>query len=127
MTILKALLVGILVASAGGCAKPEPQYGPNYALSDDDIATYARKASDQSFSGPDGVIGVHHGTKVVADFYSFDDGTPTVIVHYDVQPGEACTRAGGAVRRELVPVAITAVETPFCVPKVLVERNIRFG
>jgi hypothetical protein len=120
-------LVGILVAIAGGCAKPDPQYGPNYALTDDDIAAYATKASDQSFRGPDGVIGVHHGTKVVADFHSFDDGRLTVIVHYDAQPGEACERAGGAVRSELVPVAITAVETPFCIPEVLVERNITFG
>ena len=116
--------VGIIIACLG-CSRPTPQYGPNYALSDDDIAAYAKQAGEESFRGPDGVIGIHHGTNVVADFHFFDDGEMTVIIHYDVRPGEACKRARGAVRTELVPVAITAVETPFCVPKVLVDKHIQ--
>jgi hypothetical protein len=116
--------VGIIVC-LWGCSRPAPQYGPNYALSDDDIAAYARRAGEKSFRGPDGVIGIHQGTKVVSDFHFFDDGEMTVIIHYDVQPGQACKRVGGAERIELVPVAITAVETSFCVPNVLVDRHLQ--
>ena len=113
------------MACLSGCARPAPQYGPDYVLSDDDIAAYATQASKQSFRGPNGIIGIHNGTRVVADFHYSDGGDQTVIIHYDVQPDEACRRTGGAVRIELVPVAITAVETPFCVPKILVNRNIK--
>ena len=61
------------------------------------------------------------------DTHYFDDGMNTAeIIHYDVQPGEPCSRVGGLVRTELVPGPASAVETPFCVPKVLVDRNIPF-
>jgi hypothetical protein len=123
------LLVGILVVCAGGCSKPEPRYGPDYVLSDDDIASYALKASDPSFRKQEiggRIIGVHKGTRVVSEFPTLDDGISTVaIIHYDVDAGEACKRAGGLVRLELVPAAMAAVEKPFCVPKVLVDRHIR--
>jgi hypothetical protein len=120
--------VGILVAALCGCSKAEPRYGPDYRLSDDDITTYALQARQPSFREGGGrrVIGVHNGTKVVAEFPFLDDGRSTFgIIHYDVRPGEACKRAGGVVRPELVPVAITAAAQPFCVPKVLVQRHIR--
>ena len=71
------------------------------------------------------IIGIHNGTRVVSVFPLLDDGTSTVaIIHYDVQPGDACKRAGGLVRLEQVPGPASAIETPFCVPKVLVDRNI---
>ena len=120
--------VGVFLAFACGCSKPEPRYGPDYHLSDDDIAGYALKAREASFRAGGGrrVIGLHNGTKVVAEFPNLDDGQSTFgIIHYDVQSGEACKKAGGVVRPELVPVAITAAPQPFCVPKVLVERDIR--
>jgi len=117
------VVVGVIIGCFSGCTRPAPQYGPDHVLSDDDIAAYAAQASKQSFRGPNGIIGIHNGTRVVADFHYSDGGDQTVIIHYDVQPGEACRRARGAVRIELVPVAITAVETPFCVPKVLVDRH----
>jgi hypothetical protein len=120
-----SLLVGIILACLCGCSSKTPQYGPNYALSDEDIAAYARRAGQQSFRGPDGVIGTHHGTRVVADFHSTDGGDTVVIVRYDVDSEEACKRAGGVVRTELVPVSITAVDARFCVPKVLVDRHIQ--
>lgn len=129
MTKLIPFLVALL-ACAGGCLKAEAQYGPNHALSDDDIAAYAKKANDPSFRAREAgqIIGTHNGTKVVSEFPYFDDGTSTAeIIHYQVQPGEPCRRVGGLVRMELVPGPISAVETPFCVPKVLVDRKIRFG
>jgi hypothetical protein len=121
------ILVGIL-ACTGGCSKPQPRYGPDYALSDDDIAAYTLKAHDRLFREQENwgrIIGIHNGTRVVSEFPLLDDGTTSVgIIHYDVPPGEPCKRAGGMVRVELVPGAMSAVETPFCVPKVLVDRNI---
>ena len=128
MTRLAAFLVSLLVC-ASGCSKPEPRYGPGYALSDDDVAAYAIRAGDPSFREREGgqIIGVHNGTRVVSEFPYFDDGMNTAeIIHYDVQPGEPCSRVGGLVRTELVPGPASAVETPFCVPKVLVDRNIPF-
>jgi len=116
---------GIVIGCLSSCSRPAPEYGPDHALTDNDIAAYATQAEKGSFHGPNGIIGIHNGTKVVADFHYSDGGDQTVIVHYDLPPGEACKRAGGAVRIELVPVAIAAVETPFCVPKVLVDRHLR--
>ena len=111
-----------------GCSKSETQYGPYYRLSDDDIANFALKAREASFRDGGGrrVIGIHNGTKVVAEFPVLDDGQSTFgIIRYDVGPGEACKQAGGVVRPELIPVAIAATPTPVCVPRVLAERNIR--
>lgn len=72
------------------------------------------------------IIGIHNGARVVSEFLLLDDGTTTVtIIHYDVQPGEACKRAGGRVSLKLMPGPASAIETPFCVPKVLIDRNIR--
>jgi hypothetical protein len=121
--------VTILLASAFGCSKPEPRYGPDYQLSDDDIAAYALKARQVSFREREKggrIIGIHNGTRVVSEFPPFDDGMSTAgFVHYNVDPGESCKRAAGLVRLELVPGPMAAVEKPFCVPKVLVERGIR--
>ena len=120
-----AVSVGIIIGCLSGCSRPAPQYGPDYVLSDDDIAAYATQASKESFRGPNGVIGIHNGTRVVSDFHYSDGGDQMVTIHYDVQLGEGCKRAGGVVRVESVPVAITAIETPFCIPKVLVDRHIQ--
>jgi hypothetical protein len=121
--------VSVFIASLCGCSKSAPPYGPDYQLSDDDIANYAMQASQPSFRDKEKggrIIGINNGTRVVSEFPLLDDGTTTVaIIHYDVQPGEACKRAGGLVRLELVPGPASAIETPFCVPKVLVDRNIR--
>ena len=115
-------------ATACGCSKSEPRYSPERQLSDDDIVAYALEARDPSFREGGGrrVIGVQNGIRVLAEFPVLDDGRSTFgNIHYDVEPGAACKRAGGLMRFELVPVAITAAPKPFCVPKVLVQRNIR--
>ena len=123
------VVISVFIASLCGCAKSDPPYGPDYQLSDDDIASYTVRARQPAFREQEEggrIIGIHNGTKVVSEFPLLDDGETTVeIIHYDVQPGDACKRAGGLVRIELVPGPASAVETPFCVPKVLVERNIR--
>ena len=127
--IRTTMVVIVLAASLCGCSKSGPAYGPDYQLSDDDIASYAIRARQPAFREQEEggrIIGIHNETKVVSEFPLLDDGETTVaIIHYDVQPGAACLRAGGLVRIELVPGPASAVETPFCVPKVLVERNIR--
>lgn len=116
------------MAVACGCLKREPHYGPGYELSDGDIVAYALKARDDSFrkNGGRRIIGIRNGTKVVAEFPYVDDGRSTLgFIRYEVGMGEACKQAGGIVRPELVPAAIAAVPKPFCVPKVLVQRDIR--
>ena len=122
-------VLGVLLVCVGGCSKPEPRYGPSVVLSDDDVAAYAKKASDPPFRKHGGqIIGVHNGTRVLSEFPLFDDGVTTAeIIRYDAQPGEPCKRAGGVARTELTPGPLSAVETLYCVPKVLVDRNISFG
>lgn len=120
--------LSIVAATACGCSPSEPSYSPDHQLSDDAIVAYALKARDPSFREGGGrrVIGVHNGTRVLAEFLLLDDGHSTFgNIHYDAELGAACKRAGGVVRLELVPVALAAAPQPFCVPKVLVERGIR--
>jgi hypothetical protein len=70
---------------------------------------------------------MHNGVRVVADFPCSDLCPPNTlgIVHYDVAPDEQCTRIGGLTRQEWVPAGIAISQQPFCVPKVLVDRNIQ--
>jgi hypothetical protein len=123
-------MLGFVAVSLAGCAQQGPNYGPKHKLSDDEIAAYAVKVR-QTLSKhrmDDEVLGVHNGTRVVAEFPFLDDGqSQLAVVHYDVDPGEACTRMGGVVRLEWVPAALAATQRPFCVPKVLVDRNIQMG
>jgi len=99
-------------------------------LTDDDIANYAAKVRQASFrqkaSVDRQILGLHNGARVVAEFPYLDDGhTKLGMIHYDVKPGEACRRVGGVARLEWVPAPMAMTQRPFCVPKVLVERNIR--
>jgi hypothetical protein len=119
------LVAGILV----GCSPRTAPYGPEYQLSDDDIATYALKFSQASFrqgAAETQIIGLDNGLHVLADIFYLDDGSSTLgVLHYDVEPGQACKRAGGAVRLEFVPGPASMTRRPYCVPKVLVNRNIQ--
>lgn len=131
MLRLAAPLVGLVAACLLGCSQRGPSYGPEHQLSDDEIAAYAAKVRQATFEeGGERILGVHNGTIVVAEFLYFDDNESTLgIIHYDVEPGEACKRAGGVVRLEWVPAATApaAYPQPYCVPKVLVDRNIQMA
>jgi hypothetical protein len=129
--ILAHVGLGILATFLVGCSKPAASFDPGKQLTDDEIATYAvnlRQASfRQRMAGPTQVLGVHNGTRVIAEVACTDDGdcSRLGVVRYDAEPGEACRQAGGAVRLEWVPAAIAIAQKPFCVPKVLVDRNIQ--
>jgi hypothetical protein len=126
-----AVLACLAACSRGAAAGNNQGRGPA-PLTEDAIAAYASKMRDsrrlrESMEGRKTMLGLHHGTRVVADF-PCGDICPTytnAIVHYDVDPGDACTRAGGVVRVEQVPMGIAVVDEPFCVPRMLVERHIQ--
>jgi hypothetical protein len=71
-------------------------------------------------------LGEVAGVKVVADYYCSDvcPAYTVRVVHFDVQPGPACERAGGASKSYTIPFGIAARPETFCVPKVLVEKNL---
>ena len=95
--------------------------GPD-TLTDAQIKAYASAPFDQAkWMGKSVVLGVHHGARVVADFPCSDlcpDYTIRVI-HYDVEPGQACDAIGGVKVARLIPMGIGAAERAYCVPKVL--------
>jgi hypothetical protein len=70
------------------------------------------------------VLGTNHGALVVVD-YPCSDLCPqytTRIIHYAVEPGPDCARAGDVVRMMVVPVSIAAMRKPFCIPGALADR-----
>ena len=100
-------------------------FGRQQALSNESLLQYASSAYDKGAYGESHqVLGRLNGTEVVADFVCGDvcpDYTIR-IVHFDVEPGEACAAIDGVERSVVVPMAIAVTERAFCFPKVLVEN-----
>jgi hypothetical protein len=96
-------------------------------LTDEQIVGAARAPFDKKAKmGRHEVLGQVGKVNVVADYYCSDvcpDYTMRV-VHFDAKPGKACQAAGGFVKTYIVPRGIAAVPEAFCVPKVLVDRNL---
>ncbi len=95
---------------------------PARNLSDRDLKRLdARPFDKRAMMGKTVVLGRHHGVRVVAN-YPCSDVCPNYtvrIIHYDVQPGSECERAGGVTVTRTVPFGIGVVRKPFCAPKVL--------
>jgi hypothetical protein len=112
---LAPLLLAAIAAPALAAAAPR-------ILTDADLLAYAAKPYDKAAMMERRVaLGLHHGAPVVADFPCSDicpDYTVRII-HYDLEPGPACARVGGAVESRAVPVSIAVMERKFCVPAVL--------
>jgi len=96
-------------------------------LSDEALIVYASQPYDKgAMEFHHDVLGIHHGTEVVADF-PCSDICPTYtvrIIHYSVEPGPDCDRIGGVTQIRTVPVSIAVMRRPFCVPKVLAEKKL---
>lgn len=72
------------------------------------------------------VLGIHHGAKVMVDFRCGDicPQYTSRHIHYDVEPGPACDKIGGRTRTESFVLGIGVVRKDFCVPAVLVEKDL---
>lgn len=96
-------------------------------LSDNALVAYATQPYDkrEKFNRQD-VLGIHHGTKVVADFPCSDicPEYTVRIIHYAVAPGADCDKIGGVTEMRTVPFSIAVVRRPFCVPKILAEKKL---
>jgi len=71
------------------------------------------------------VIGTQNGVRVVID-YPCSDICPdytTRVLHLDVAPGSACHAAGGVVREQWVPIGVAVESRPFCLPRILADRD----
>ena len=70
------------------------------------------------------VLGDLNDVSVVVDFVCGDvcpDATVRII-HFDVEPGEQCTEAGGVEREVIVPVAIGVMPRAYCFPRILTDN-----
>jgi hypothetical protein len=111
-TVLTLLLV------LAGCASD---------LTDAQIAAAATAPFDKKAKmGAHDVLGVVGKFKVVADYYCSDvcPAYTVRVIHFDANPRTDCGKAGGLVKTYIIPHGIAAVPQAFCVPKVLVDRNL---
>jgi hypothetical protein len=72
------------------------------------------------------VLGIHNGVKVIVEFRC-GDVCPQYTsrhIHYDAVPGLTCDKIGGRVRTETLVQGIGVVRKDFCVPAVLVEKDL---
>jgi hypothetical protein len=99
------------------------------SFTDNTLATYAthyfQSAREQAPMG-ETVIGMMNETKIVADVRCGDvcPAYTVRILHYAVDPGPACKRAGGEVATLAVPISIAVMKKDFCVPGVLYRERL---
>ena len=96
-------------------------------LTDDQIARAASAPFDKKAKmGAHDILGEVGKVKVVADYYCSDVCPQYTmrVVHFDANPRTDCGKAGGLVKTYIIPRGIAAVPEAFCVPKVLVDRNL---
>lgn len=115
-----ALLLATLLAMS--TSPPAPK-----TLTDADIAAFAAKPFKPGATIPANyVLGIHHGTKVLVEFRCGDvcPAYTSRHIRYDAEPGPACDKAGGRVRNETFVQGIGVARKDFCVPAVLVEKDL---
>ena len=97
-------------------AQPASAPAPD-TLTDAQIKAYAASPFDKAkWALKRKVLGIHHGTRVVADFPCSDicpDYTVRII-HYAVEPGPACDAIGGVEIGHRLPLSVGADR--YCVP-----------
>ena len=109
----------------GSCSKSAPAPKP---ITDADIVALASKPfTPPKDRIPDTyVLGIHNGTKVIVEFRC-GDVCPQYTsrhIHYDVEPGPVCDKIGGRKRTETLVQGIGLVRKDFCVPAVLVAKDL---
>ena len=115
------MAVALLLAAALAATLPE--------LTDDDLAARAAAFVQTADASQSAVLGTHHGVRVML-LSQCSDLCPiyTVrIVHYDLEPGPACSAKGGRTVQILVPVSVAAMQRSFCVPQALYARQLYTG
>lgn len=118
-----AVFAALLLATSCTPAAPAPK-----EITDADIVALASKP----FKPPQDkipetyVLGIHHGAKVIVEFRCGDicPAYTSRHIHYDAEPGAACDRIGGKVRTESYVQSIARFQKDFCVPAVLVEKDL---
>ena len=117
-----AMLAIVLAMSSTPPAPPPPP-----TLTDAALVAFASKPYKPGNAIPASyVLGIHHGAKVWVEFRC-GDVCPVYTsrhIHYDVEPGPECDRIGGRVRTDTFVQGIGVARKDFCVPAVLVEKNL---
>jgi len=98
------------------------------SLSDADLIAFAQKfhTRDWPETPDDGVIGRHHGFKVmVGKWCAGDDGCfVNYVIHYDVRPGADCITVGGHDADAQTYGTVVVMTDRFCVPRVLYDQSL---
>lgn len=71
------------------------------------------------------VLGTRNGVRIVAD-YPCGDLCPDYTsrhIHYDVEPGAACSAMGGVTQNEAVSIGAANAMMPFCIPPALAQSR----
>ena len=111
----------LLAAAAIGASACRGDPSP---ISEASLLEYATTPYEKRPFEPRQVLGQINDVTVVADFICADvcpDYTVRII-HFDVEPGPKCARAGGVEKSVVVPIAIAATTRAFCFPKVLTDN-----
>jgi len=118
---LTSVLAALLLAPISACATGP---SPGRELSDADLlAINAEAWSKADWAFKQRRLGVHHGLEVVAD-HPCGDVCPQAtmrIIHYLMDPGPGCERAGGVSKTIRVIAGIGLIPRDFCVPRVLAD------
>ena len=120
MAFLARIMMALSVLAVCGAASTPD------TLSDEALVKYAAADFDKAEKmGRRDVLGIHHGTPVIAE-YRCGDVCPdytTRIIHYDVEPGPACESIGGVGQGRFIPLGPSVATMNFCVPAALVEKK----
>lgn len=119
------MLLAILVMALAAAAAPgAPASHHVRRIGDAELLRYAETKFDpRKMMFRQEIVGLYHGTLVVADF-PCGDVCPQYtrrIIHFAVDPS-ACGRVpGGAIVQETVPLGIAVRRKPYCEPRILVR------
>ena len=100
---------------------------PEKTLSDADLERYARKDPTVDMQHTRQVIGRHHGTRVIAQFFC-SDWRPQygkIVVYYELQPNRTCEELAGREVKVFFDGQFARAQT-FCEPvwpKMLLEQG----
>ncbi|WP_435949658.1 hypothetical protein [Psychrobacter sp. DM8] len=127
MQITKLLTLSILITSLSACVSPSINNAPTSdknTLSDADLIRIAKNDNRQPLPNTSkSVIGIHNGIDVVEEFTCSDICPENTlrIVYYDIKDSAECARGGGVIKTILIPVAITVMPKPYCLPAVIAD------
>ena len=111
----------LLAAAIALAANTPPQ-----TLTDDQLVAKATAVFASKEGPADTLLGIHNGAKVVV-LVACGDVCPAYtvrVIHYDKSEKKTCAELGGKDMSVIVPHGIAAGPEGFCIPEVLVKKDL---